>query len=187
MISHFSIALYHGNVPPIVEIGGGSPAAHQTGWTVAKRNSQPGEPTMRKYIRQNQQAKEKAANRERLSLEAQLPMSELIAGVRDDIETFAAELGLAIIQRVMEAEIQQKLGPWGQQLVSRHGHQPGYVIFGGRKVTLERPRLRSRQDKEVGLASYRAFQRNGKLQEAVARQLTRQRSSRDYEGAIEVA
>ena len=66
---------------------------------------------MRKYIRQNQQAKEKAANRERLSLEAQLPMSELIAGVRDDIETFAAELGLTLIQRVMEAEIQQKLGP----------------------------------------------------------------------------
>jgi len=101
---------------------------------------------MRKYIRQNQQAKEKAANRERLSLEAQLPMSELIAGVRDDIEAFAAELGLTLIQRVMAEEIQQKLGPWGQQPVSRHGHQAGYVIFGGRKVTLERPRLRS-QDK----------------------------------------
>ena len=140
---------------------------------------------MRKYRRQIEQAKEKAANRERLSLEAQLPMSELIAGVRDDIEAFAAELGLTLIQRVMEAEIQQKLGPWGQQLVSRHGHQPGYVIFGGRKVTLERPRLRSRQDKEVGLASYRAFQKDGKLQQAVARQLTRQCSSRDYEGAIE--
>src|SRR6266571_6742146 len=91
---------------------------------------------MRKYIRQNQQAKEKAANRERLSLEAQLPMSELIAGVGDDIEAFAAELGLAIIQRVMEAEIQQKLGRWGQQPVCRHGHQPGYVIFGGSKVSL---------------------------------------------------
>src|SRR6266436_6313253 len=153
-----------GNVPPVVGIGGGSPAAHQTGWTVAKRNSQPGEPTMRKYRRQNQQAKEKAANRERLSLEAQLPMSELIAGVRDDIETFAAELGLTLIQRVMEAEIQQKLGPWGQQLVSRHGHQPGYVIFGGRKVTLERPRLRSRQDKEVGLASYRSEEHTSELQ-----------------------
>ena len=45
---------------------------------------------MRKYIRQNQQAKEKAVNRERLSLEAQLPMSELISGVREDIEAFAS-------------------------------------------------------------------------------------------------
>src|SRR2546427_586108 len=140
---------------------------------------------MQRYIRQNQQAKEKAANRERLSLEAQLPLSELISGARDDIEAFAAELGLTIIQRVMEAEIQQKLGPWGQQPVCRHGHQPGYVIFGGRKVTVDRPRLRSREDKEVGLASYRAFQRDGKLQEAVARQVMRQCSTRDYEGAIE--
>src|SRR6266581_5778605 len=140
---------------------------------------------MRKYIRQNQQAKEKAANRERLSLEAQLPMSELIAGVRDDIEAFAAELGLTIMQRVMEAEIQQKLGPWGRQPVCRHGHQPGDVIYGGRKVHLARPRLRSREDQEVPLASYQAFQKNGKLQKAVARQLTRQCSSRDYEGALE--
>ena len=70
---------------------------------------------MRKYIRQNQQAKEKAVNRERLSLEAQLPMSELISGVREDIEAFAAELGLTIMQKVMESEIQQRLGQWGQQ------------------------------------------------------------------------
>jgi putative transposase len=59
------------------------------------------------------------------------------------------------------------------------------VVYGGRKVSLERPRLRSREDKEVPLASYQAFQKEGKLQAAVARQLTRQCSTRDYEGAIE--
>src|SRR5258706_11981511 len=132
-----------------------------------------------------EQAKQKAANITRLALEAQLPMSELIAGVREDIEGFAAELGLTIIQRVMEAEIGQKVGLWGQQQSRRHGHQPGYVVYAGRKVTLERPRLRSREDQEVPLASYRAFQKDGKLQQAVTRQLTRQCSTRDYEGAIE--
>ncbi len=140
---------------------------------------------MRKYKRQMEQAKEKAANKERLSLEAQLPLSDLIAGVAADIEVFAAELGLTVIQRVMAAEIQQKLGPWGQQAMHRHGQQTGYVIYGGRKVSLVRPRLRSREDKEVPLASYAAFQRKGKLQAAVARQLTRQCSTRDYAGAIE--
>lgn len=140
---------------------------------------------MRKYRRQMAQAKAKAENRAKLVLEAELPLDELIAGVRADIETFAAELGLVVIRRVMEAEIQQKLGRWGQQLVHRHGQQPGYVIYGGRKVSLERPRLRSREDKEVALASYQAFQRDGKLQQAVARQLTRQCSTRDYEGALD--
>ena len=140
---------------------------------------------MRKYKRQIEQAKQKAENRTRLTLEAQLPMDELIAGARQDIEAFAAELGLTIIQRVMEAEIGQKVGPWGQQKTHRHGHQPGYVIYGGRKVSLERPRLRSREDKEAPLASYQAFQKDGKLQQAVARQLSRQCSTRDYEGAID--
>jgi len=149
------------------------------------KKKQPGEPTMRKYKRQIAQAKQKADDLNRLALEAQLPMSELIAGVRQDIEGFAAELGLTIIQRVMEAEIGQKVGPWGQQNSHRHGHQPGYVVYAGRKVTLERPRLRSREDQEVPLASYQAFQKDGKLQQAVARQLTRQCSTRDYEGAID--
>jgi transposase-like protein len=149
------------------------------------KKKQPGEPTMRKYKRQMAQAKQKAEDINRLALEAQLPMSELIAGVREDIEGFAAELGLTIIQRVMEAEIGQKVGPWGQQKSRRHGHQPGYVVYAGRKVTLERPRLRSREDQEVPLASYQAFQKDGKLQQAVARQLTRQCSTRDYEGAID--
>jgi transposase-like protein len=35
------------------------------------------------------------------------------------------------------------------------------------------------------LASYQAFQKDGKLQQAVARQLTRQCSTRNYEGAID--
>jgi len=149
------------------------------------KKKQTGEPTMRKYTRQIQQGKQKAENKNRLLLEAQLPMSELIAGVRQDIEGFAAQLGLTIIQRVMAAEIEQKVGKWGQQQTHRHGHQPGYVIYGGRKVSLERPRLRSLEDQEVPLASYQAFQREGKLQAAVARQLTRQCSTRNYEGAID--
>jgi transposase-like protein len=132
-----------------------------------------------------EQAKQKAEQITRLALEAQLPMEELIAGVREDIEGFAAELGLTIIQRVMEAEIDQKVGPWGEQKGHRHGHQPGFVVYGGSKVRLERPRLRSAEAKEVALSSYQAFQKNGKMQQAVARQLTRQCSTRDYEGAIE--
>lgn len=140
---------------------------------------------MKTYRSQSQQAKEKAINKEKLILEVPLPMEELLAGARADIEAFVAQMGLILIQGIMEAEIQKKVGRWGRQPAHRHGHQPGYVIFGGRKVSLERPRLRSRKDKEVALASYRAFQKNGKLQAAVARQVSRQCSSRDYEGALD--
>ena len=140
---------------------------------------------MRSYKTGNEQTKNKDEGQQRLALEAELPLDELIAGVREDIEAFAAELGLTIIQRVMESEIEQKLGRWGEQRNYRHGRQRGYVIFGGSKVRLERPRLRSQDDKEVALSSYQAFQKKGKMQKAVARQLMRQCSTRDYEGAIE--
>ena len=108
---------------------------------------------MRKYLRQIEQAKQKAEQATRLALEAQLPMSELIAGVREDIEGFAAELGLTIIQRVMAAEIDQKTGRWGQQKNHRHGHQSGYVVYAGRKTTEKQPRLLSRN--RSASASYR--------------------------------
>jgi len=140
---------------------------------------------MREYRRAQEQAKGKAVNRLKLALESELPMEELVSRAREDLESFATEIGLTIIRQVMEAEIQKKVGPWGRQPVRRHGQQPGYVIFGGRKVQLERPRLRSREGKEVGLDSYAAFQENGKMQQAVERQLIRQCSTRDYEGAVE--
>jgi hypothetical protein len=39
-------------------------------------------------------------------------MKELIAGVRDDVEQLAAGLGLIIIRKVMEAEVDYRTGQW---------------------------------------------------------------------------
>ncbi len=139
---------------------------------------------MRKCEKQREQASRKAENKKQRLLAAALPISQYLAEARDDVEAFAAQLGLTVMRRIMEEEVQSQVGPWGQQTAHRHGPQAGYVVYAGRKVALQRPRLR-RDDQEVSLASYQAFQKNGKLQQAVARQLTRQCSTRDYEGAIE--
>jgi putative transposase len=139
---------------------------------------------MREYRRRQAEAKRKALNHATLELQAQLPLPELLGRIGEDLEAFAAKLGLTIMLKVMEAEIDRIAGPWGKQSSHRHGHQPGYVIFGGRKVPLERPRLR-RQKQEVALDSYAAFQSGDKMQGAVARQMLRQCSTRDYQGAIE--
>ena len=112
-------------------------------------------------------------------------MAELINGMRDEIESFSAQLGLQIMRAVMEQEIESRLGRHGTQSHYRHGQQPGYVVYGGRKSTLERPRMRAVDGKEAVLKSYSAFQQDGKMQRAVARQLVRQCSTRNYEGALE--
>ena len=121
---------------------------------------------------------------ERLNVQVELPMTELLQ-VREDLEQLCLQIGLKVMQAMMEAEVQRRVGPWGRQKAHRHGRQPGYVVYAGRKLPIKRPRVRRRQGKEVPLATYRAFQANGRLQGAVARQMMRQCSTRNDEGAIE--
>ena len=47
-------------------------------------------------------------------IEYPLPLQELIGGFRDDIERYSAEVGLLIMQEVIEAEIASRLGHHGQ-------------------------------------------------------------------------
>lgn len=137
---------------------------------------------MAKYQRNVRSTIEKS---ETLNMQLELPMAQLIAGACDSIEALCGEIGLRIMLAVMRREIELKTGPWGQQRVYRHGKQKGYVVYAGRKLGLERPRLRHRQNGEVPMESYKAFQSDGKMQRAVARRILRNCSMRNYEGALE--
>src|SRR5262245_28976214 len=130
-------------------------------------------------------AKIEATGKQRLTLQMDLPMTELIAGVRDDIEALAAQIGLTIMKAAMNGEVQSQLGQWGQQRAYRHGQQRGYVVYAGRKIAVQRPRIRSTDNKELPLKSYQAFQSDGRMERAVARKVLRQCSTRNYEGALE--
>lgn len=114
-----------------------------------------------------------------------LPLLDVILELKQDIETVSAEVGLKIMHRYMEQELERRCGRWGEQTYYRHGRQPGYVIFHGRKIPIQRPRLRQRGGGEANLESYRLFQQDGRLQRAVARKLVRQVSTRDYAGALD--
>ena len=113
-------------------------------------------------------------------------MLDLILEMKQDIEAVSAELGLKIMHCYMKQEIQRRCGPWGEQSHYRHGTQPGYIIFHGRKVPITRPRLRDKNaNQEAALQSYGLFQQDGRMQQAVARKLIRQVSTRNYAGAID--
>ena len=118
-------------------------------------------------------------------LEQALNLLEPMREMRQGIEALSAEIGLKIMQRCMEEEIRECCGSWGSQSHYRHGSQPGYVVFHGRKVAIKRPRLREKNAGEADLETYQLFQQDGRLQRAVARQLVRQVSTRNYAGAIE--
>jgi len=118
-------------------------------------------------------------------LEETLPLLDLILECHQDIEAVSVDIGLKIMNRYMEQEINQRQGGWGQRTHYRHGRQPGYVVFHGRKVPIQRPRLRQKGGGEAGLESYQLFQQDGRMQRAVARKLLRQVSTRNYAGAVD--
>lgn len=132
---------------------------------------------------QNRKEHDQARLKSRLQIE--LPLLEILLGTKEEIEALSAEAGLKIIQHFLEEEIKQRCGPRGQQQAYRHGSQQGYVIYAGRKVNINKPRVRSKEGTEVNLQSYKAFQQNGRMQRAVARKLMHQVSTRNYEAAID--
>jgi putative transposase len=109
----------------------------------------------------------------------------MILNARTELDTLIAQVGLRVIQGVLHQEMAQLCGPRGRQQAYRHGHQAGYVVLSGRKVRISKPRLRQKGGGQLALATYKAFQQNGPLQKAVARQLRRQVSTRNYAGAID--
>jgi len=112
-------------------------------------------------------------------------MLEVILQTKAEVEALSAQVGLKIIHHFLEEEIDQRCGTHGQQNAYRHGSQPGYVVFAGRKVSIAKPRLREKGGGELPLKSYQSFQQNGRMQRAVARKLTHQVSTRNYAAAID--
>jgi putative transposase len=67
----------------------------------------------------------------------------------------------------------------------RWGRQPGYVVFGGQKVSIPRPRVRTREGEEVALDSYARLQHDGRRQRAVREGIVAGLTTRNYHRAVE--
>lgn len=114
-----------------------------------------------------------------------LNSSEVLGWLRQGVGNYCLETGLLVMHKLLEEEMARHCGPWGAQQACRHGTQGGYVVMGGQKVRIQRPRVRSKGGEEVALERYGQFQQRDGLGGSVQRLLRRQVSTRDYAGAIE--
>ena len=80
-------------------------------------------------------------------------------------------VGLRVVHELMEAEVDEVVGPKGkwnpERAASRHGHQDGSMTLGGRRVPVSRPRARSVDGREAPIATYEYFADRDPLQRAV--------------------
>jgi putative transposase len=123
------------------------------------------------------------------SFQMVLPMSPLLSEVAGAIEQTAAQAGLLMMKALLDEEVERIAGRryehQADRQATRWGHDEGQVIFGGRKVAMPRPRVRSVEGHEVPLQRYQAFAHPQRMQEAVSQRILRRVSTRDYAGALD--
>jgi len=124
-----------------------------------------------------------------LAVRMPLPLVEVWEQLQARVEQLAGEAGLQILHGILEEEVRQRVGPPYRPDPAagavRWGRQPGYVVFGGQKIPLTRPRVRTRDAEEVELESYGQLQQDGRMQRAVAEGIVCGLSTRKYRRAVE--
>jgi putative transposase len=117
-----------------------------------------------------------------------LPMAEMMGWLRQGVGELIRQAGLQMIELLMEEEVRQLAGERNQQqperTVNRWGKERGYCVVMGQKVPIERPRVRTTEDKEVRLGSYELFHRGEPLSETVWEKLMLGLSTRKYGQAV---
>ena len=122
-----------------------------------------------------------------------MEIDELLELLKLDMHSLAVSAGTALITSIIQSEADQLTGglyshegdmyPWG--------FQRGYIMIGGQKVPVDRPRVRKGKGKgkgkEVPLASYKKFQQKDERTNRVHAASTASVSCRDYAGTIEKA
>ena len=117
-----------------------------------------------------------------------LPMAEMMGWLRKGVGELIRQAGLQLISLMMEEEVRELVGersqPNPERKASRWGTERGYCVVMGQKVPIQRPRVRTIEDREVRLGSYELFHRGEPLTETVWEKLMLGLSTRHYGRAV---
>jgi len=89
-------------------------------------------------------------------------MSEIAEDMREGLLPLAVGAGLQVMQTLMETDVAAVCGPRGrhdpERVAVRHGRERGSVTLGGRRVPVERPRVRAAAGSgELPVPAYELF------------------------------
>jgi transposase-like protein len=120
-----------------------------------------------------------------LPARVQEALGELVGAAREGLLALSVGVGLGVLAELMEEEVVEVVGPKGRQdpdrVAVRHGHEAGEVTLGGRRVGVERPRVRSADGRsELPLATYAHFTNRDPLTAVVLERMLAGVSTRRY-------
>jgi putative transposase len=129
---------------------------------------------------------------EELALPARVQevLGELVGSAKEGLLALSVGVGLGVLAELLEEEVSEVVGSKGKHIADRvavrHGHQSGEVTLGGRRVAVERPRVRSVDGRsEVRLATYEHFADRDLLSRVVLERMLAGVSTRRYRRTAE--
>jgi transposase-like protein len=133
----------------------------------------------------------KAASQVKLVLngvpEGDFDIADILSSLKLDFKAFNITMMRELMNSIIEGEIEALAGSRHERTEAhRWSSAPGYVVAGGAKVKVQRPRLRDKATKkEIDLSSYKKFQEDGPWQQSVMNRMIAGVSSRNYEKTVE--
>ena len=120
-----------------------------------------------------------------LPAKIQEALGELVGAAREGLLALSVGVGLAVVHELMDAEVDEVVGPKGKhnddRSAVRHGHEDGSMTLGGRRVPVRRPRMRTADDEhELAVRTYEFFADRDPLTDAVMNRMLAGVSSRKY-------
>lgn len=122
------------------------------------------------------------------SLQRHLPLVDLLVDTRTELFELAVRSGLKVLEAMMEEDRTAICGPrythQSERVASRAGHVSSEVVLGGRKVAMQRPRVRA-DGREVTLPTARTLTATDPLDRRVVEQMLVGVATRQYARSLE--
>jgi transposase-like protein len=120
-----------------------------------------------------------------LPVRVQEALGQLVGAAKEGLLALSVGVGLGVLSELMEEEVDDVVGAKGkwnpERTAVRHGHEAGAVTLGGRRVAVERPRVRAADgSSEIELATYQHFADRDPLARVVLERMLAGVSTRRY-------
>ena len=141
-------------------------------------------------MRKDYQNEEIDTSRASVPEQVSVVLGELAGELREGLLALAVGTGLQVMAALMEADITAVCGPRGRhdldRAAVRHGRGPGSVTLGGRRVPVERPRMRATDGSgELPVPAYELFSDTEILGRMALERMLAGLSTRRYPAGLE--
>ena len=145
---------------------------------------------MGKDVKETPKRKERAFDEEELARKRD-GLTATLEALRGDLRAFVIGVGYRVFLELLEEERGQLCGPRyahsEERRAYRHGYDTGSLVFGGRKISVPKPRVRSLGGRELELETWREASATDPLEERMMEQILSGVTMRKYGRSLEAA